>query len=584
MPYSTACANKRAASRFAKVGYRGFQFAMNAQASSPQSDSIAHLKNPWLVIPLLYFMQAMPVFIVQQVSLLVYKDLGIDNLLITRWTSLIALPWSMQFLLGPLVEFNGTKRMWILGGQALISLGLVIAAFTLGLPNAFNTSLAVLGVTAITSALCNIATDGFYIISQTKEGQTKFAGIQTTFFRLGRLFCMWLLVKVAGVLIEKNGFEPGKAWSTVLIAAAVVYLVGFLVNLKMVPKLAIDQAKAQTEPDQNRRNLFRTLLITFAGLATYFLLNSVTRLIAHAAASIMDPSPTGPWKGWLLAFPENKIKEGAIERVVQMPVRWGPIDSPFNPVMSEVVQALVCFGILAVTIVTLRKTLRGSEMSTALSTFFKQEGIVAILFFVLFYRLPEAMLGGLSALFFKDPIAKGGLGITTEQVGDIKGLFSVFGIIVGGLIGGWVVHKLGLKRAFLPVALAMHLPNVLYLYASMHNASIPPLPPLTNILQFSSHPLVVIEFFDQMGYGIGYAAYFVYLMQVAQRGSYITAHYAIASGLGALCIAMAGIIGGIVQSNYQWVGFFWAVIIATIPGLIALYLVPWNSQTNEATA
>lgn len=584
MPYSTACANKRAASRFAKVGYRGFQFAMNAQASSPQSDSIAHLKNPWLVIPLLYFMQAMPVFIVQQVSLLVYKDLGIDNLLITRWTSLIALPWSMQFLLGPLVEFNGTKRMWILGGQALISIGLVIAAFTLGLPNAFNTSLAVLGVTAITSALCNIATDGFYIISQTKEDQTKYAGIQTTFFRLGRLFCMWGMVKVAGVLMEREHYAPGTAWSVVLIAAAVIYLVGYVVNLKAIPKLTIDQAKAQTEPDQNRRNLIRTLLITLSGLTAYFFLNAITRMVAHGVASFWGLGPKNPLKGWLLAFPENKIKEGGIERIVQLPVRWGPIDSPFNPLMSEVVQALVCGTILAFIVTALRKNLKGTEMATALSTFFKQEGIVAILFFVLFYRLPEAMLGALTALFFKDPIAKGGLGYTTEQVGDIKGLASVIGIIVGGLVGGWIVHKLGLKRAFLPVAIAMHLPNILYLYAAMHNTTIPPLPALTDFGNFFTHPLVAIEFFDQMGYGIGYAAYFVYLIQVAQRGSYITAHYAIASGLGALCIAMAGIIGGIVQSNYHWTGVFWAVIFATIPGLVSLYLVPWNAQTAEQTA
>lgn len=559
---------------------------MNQEQAIPNdaAQSSSHLTKPWLTVPLLYFMQAIPVFIVQQVAVLVYKDFGVDNLMITRWTSLIALPWSMQFLLGPLVEFNGTKRSWILGGQAIISVTLIIAAFSLGLPDAFNISLAIFAITAITSALCNIATDGFYIIAQTKSDQTKYAGIQTTFFRLGRLFCMWLLVKVAGKLVAEHGYKAPQAWTLVLAAASGLYLIGFLVNARTVPKLSIDEPKPQTEPNQNRRNLARTLLITAAGLAAYFMLNAMTRLVAHGLWKTLDGDPAGKLKGWMLNFPENKIKVDGIEQTVQLPVRWGPLDSPFSPIMSEVVQAAICAALLVGAVVWLKKVLKDTEMATAMSTFFRQEGIPAILFFVLFYRLPEAMLGGLTALFFKDPVAKGGLGITTEQVGDIKGLFSVFGIIVGGLIGGYVVHKLGLKRAFLPVAIAMHLPNILYLLASMNNSAIPPLPQLTDIAHFVSHPLVLIEFFDQMGYGIGYAAYFVYLMQVAQRGSYVTAHYAIASGLGALCIAMAGIVGGIVQSNYGWVGFFWAVIIATLPGLIALYLIPWNDKQEPAAA
>ncbi|RYG45010.1 hypothetical protein EON79_13635, partial [bacterium] len=163
--------------------------------------------NPWTFVPILYFMQAIPVTIVQEVATVVYKDLGIDNAAITKWTALIALPWALQMLLGPLVELNATKRRWIVGGQLVIAIGLILAAFALATPNAFAFSLTVLGFTAVASALCNIATDGFYLLSMAKDQQAAFAGVQTTCYRLGRLFCTGILVLIVGLATK---FEPLK--------------------------------------------------------------------------------------------------------------------------------------------------------------------------------------------------------------------------------------------------------------------------------------------------------------------------------------------------------------------------------------
>src|SRR5205814_892492 len=98
---------------------------------------------------------------------------------IVRWTSLISIPWSLQLLFGPLVDLNGTKRNWTLIGQGVIAVGLCLAAFALRLPHPFETGLVVLFAVAVTSALCNTATDGFYLLSMTREQQGKFVGIQS---------------------------------------------------------------------------------------------------------------------------------------------------------------------------------------------------------------------------------------------------------------------------------------------------------------------------------------------------------------------------------------------------------------------
>src|SRR3569832_2528551 len=144
--------------------------------------------SPWLFVPLLYFMQAIPVTIVQDVSTIIYKDLGIANAPILQWTGLISLPWSLQLLLGPLVDLNGTKRQWVIAGEGIIAIGLILAAVLLKVEHAFEITLVILAATAIASALCNTATDGLYIISMSKAEQARYVGVQTTCYRLGRLF------------------------------------------------------------------------------------------------------------------------------------------------------------------------------------------------------------------------------------------------------------------------------------------------------------------------------------------------------------------------------------------------------------
>lgn len=532
-------------------------------SSVPQESSSSVEKvlidKPWTIFPLLYFMQAMPVFIVQEVSTLVYKDLGIPNAEIAKWTSLIALPWSMQFLLGPLVDFNSTKRNWVLGGQLFVAIGLILAAFSLGHKDAFAVSLGILMITAISSALCNIATDGFYIISLLQKQRTAMAPIQTTFFRFGRLFVVFGIAKGAGNLIAKQGVDPARAWTMFLAGAAVLYLVGHLVMRYVLRPVETDQPRPQTEPNQTRRNLARTLGLVGSGLGAYFALNSVVRLSAHGLWSVLGADPESKWKGWMLSAP----KEPDI-------LRWGPIPAGSNPIMAEVIQFAVCAALAVACQGFFRKSVKGSDMETGLKTFFFQPGIVPLLIFVVFYRFPEAMIGKMSALFYRDTVDAGGLALTTEMVADVKGLFGVIGIIGGGLLGGWIVHKLGMKRAFWPVALAMHVPNFMYLAAAYNQ----------QLFAGNVGLLRLLEVVDQMGYGVGYAAYFVYLMTFAAKGNYQTTHYAIASGLGALCISLAGIMGGITQSNFGWTGMFWCVMVLGIPALWTLLIIPVEADSS----
>lgn len=485
--------------------------------------------------------------IVQEVAAIFYKDLGIENEPIVRWTSLISLPWSMQLLFGPLVDLNATKRRWILAGQFFISIGLASTAFLLAVPNAFEITLLILGATAVTSALCNIATDGFYILSTTKDQQAKFVGVQTTCYRLGRLFCAGLLVYFVG-LLTNGGASPIVAWTIILASAAALYFLGHLVNRFTVPKPEADVSAAPEVPGENVRNIKRTLVLVGVGLSGYFFLNALVRLTLHGLWSTIG----GKLEGWKL--PE-------VGKIIGFDLGLGGLT-------TEIAQLLVCGVILVVSLGLAKKLIANSPMGEALVSFIRQPGFPAILFFILFYRFGEAMVGKMSALFLKDSIEKGGLAIANDQLGLMNGVAGVIGIVLGGLVGGYTVSKLGLRKAFWPLAFAMHVPNLLYVWASSG-------------VKVPIESIYGILFIDQFGYGFGFAGYMVYIMWVAQRGKFQTSHYAIGTGMGALCITTAGVIGAAIQANFGYNGFFIAVIFMSIPGLLSLLFIPLDESHKK---
>jgi PAT family beta-lactamase induction signal transducer AmpG len=453
-------------------------------------------------------------------------------------------------LLGPFVDLTFTKRGWILGGQAIIAAGLVVAAFLLKTPNAFGFSLVILGLTAVMSALCNIATDGFAILAMSRTQQAQFAGIMSTFYRLGRLFCASLLVFAAGRLAAR-GMSQESAWFAVPIVAAAVYAVLHLVGRLAVPH--VEERRRETPPIGG--NLRRTLYLLAAGVGSYFLLNALVRLTAH---------------GLFLALPD-KVPGWALPETNSIPfLGWTA-----GPVGTEVAQFAFCAALVVAAALGAKKEIKGTEFGEALGSFARQDGFAAILFFILFYRFAEAMVGKVSVLFLKSAPDAGGLGLANDQIGILNGFLGVLGIICGGIAGGWTVSRIGLRRAFLPLALAMHVPNLLYLLASYG------LLPMFTIRMGDmdlNASIGVVLFVDQFGYGFGFAAYMVYLMWVAQRGRFQTSHYAIATGLGALCIATAGVLSGVVLANWGYRGVFWVVMIASLPGLISLLLVPLDES------
>ena len=175
------------------------------------------------------------------------------------------------------------------------------------------------------------------------------------------------------------------------------------------------------------------------------------------------------------------------------------------------------------------------------------------------------MLLKIASLFLLDKPELGGLGLSTQDFGLVYGTFGVISLICGGILGGLLIAKYGLKKCLLPMALALNLPDIFYVYMAYTK-------PALNFV----YPLVSLE---QFGYGVGFTAFTVYLMYICQ-GENKTSHFAISTGLMALGLMIPGAISGEIQQLLGYPLFFILVCLATIPGMLMIFFIPLEPENK----
>ncbi len=189
-------------------------------------------------------------------------------------------------------------------------------------------------------------------------------------------------------------------------------------------------------------------------------------------------------------------------------------------------------------------------------SFFKKENLGVAMIFILVFRLGESQLVKLASPFLLDAREVGGLGLTTGDVGLIYGTIGILFLTLGGLVGGWLASRNGLKHWIWWMTLAINLPNLTYVYLSYFTPD--------NMWLISASVAV-----EQFGYGFGFTAYMLYLIYFSE-GKSKTAHYAICTGLMALGMMIPGMLSGWLQEIIGYQNFFIWVMICTIPSFLVI--------------
>ena len=204
----------------------------------------------------------------------------------------------------------------------------------------------------------------------------------------------------------------------------------------------------------------------------------------------------------------------------------------------------------------------GGGWGKLLFSFFRKfparETFFAMLF-LLFYRFPEALLTKMSLTFLQRPNSEGGLGLSPQEFGLANGTVGLIGLMLGGIVGGWLASRDGLKKWLWPMVCAITLPDVVYIYMSYAMPD--------NLALISS-----CLFVEQFGYGLGFTALTLYMLYFSQ-GKFKTSHYAICTGISYLGLMLPGMVSGWIKDSMGYQQFFLLVMgLCVITFFVAAFI------------
>jgi PAT family beta-lactamase induction signal transducer AmpG len=200
--------------------------------------------------------------------------------------------------------------------------------------------------------------------------------------------------------------------------------------------------------------------------------------------------------------------------------------------------------------------------------YFKKPGIWVSILFIILFRAGEAQVQTIGPLFLREARALGGLGLDTSQVGVVYGTVGTIAFIIGSIGGGYFTSWLGLRRAILPLILAVNLPNLVFYFLSMAQP--------TGISVIGA--ALSVEMF---GYGFGFVGLILYMMQVVAPGKYQTAHYALSTGIMQVGFALFKYFSGDIQQALGYQHFFLWVLACAVPAAVLSQLIPMHAGGGE---
>ena len=207
------------------------------------------------------------------------------------------------------------------------------------------------------------------------------------------------------------------------------------------------------------------------------------------------------------------------------------------------------------------------EFGRTFKTFFQKRNVLIAMVFMLLYRLPEAFLVKMMNPFLLDVQSDGGLGMSTESVGVIYGTVGVAALTVGGILGGVAASRWGLKKSLWPMALALTLPCLSFVF----------------LAAFQPSSLWIIGScvsLDQFGYGFGFTAYMLYLMYFAE-GEFKTAHYSLCTAFMALSMMIPGMVAGYLQEALGYTRFFGFVMVCCLATVLVTFLLKVDPEYGK---
>ncbi len=212
-----------------------------------------------------------------------------------------------------------------------------------------------------------------------------------------------------------------------------------------------------------------------------------------------------------------------------------------------------------------------STFAEVVVDFFRKPGIWFAITFILLFRISEGQLQSVAPLFLRAPRESGGLGLSLSEVGLVYGTGATIAFLLGSVVGGYFTAWLGLRRAMIPLVLAMNVPNLVYWWLSVAHP--------TNLFAIGAGLSV-----EMFGYGFGCVGIILYIMQVVAVGKFSTAHYALGSGVMQLGLIVSGKYSGKLQMIIGYEKFFLWTLACALPILLMSFVFRRSTPSAAETA
>ncbi len=194
------------------------------------------------------------------------------------------------------------------------------------------------------------------------------------------------------------------------------------------------------------------------------------------------------------------------------------------------------------------RTLRESVIDPFVE-FFKRDGALWALAFIFFYKVGDQMASNMTMPLYLD------LGFSKTEIGIIVKAFGFWATIIGGLVGGIIMLKLGMVRSLIIFGILQMVSTAGFSILAMvgKNDSI----------------LAAVISFENLSAGMGTAAYAAFMASLANK-KFTATQYALLSSLMGMPRVLAAAPTGIMAASMGYTTFFIVCTVIAIPGLLLI--------------
>jgi PAT family beta-lactamase induction signal transducer AmpG len=185
------------------------------------------------------------------------------------------------------------------------------------------------------------------------------------------------------------------------------------------------------------------------------------------------------------------------------------------------------------------------------------QGLLLVVGFMFLYKLGDNMATALATPFYLD------MGFSKTQIGLVAKHAALWPAIIGGLLGGLVMIRLGINRA-------------LWVFGLLQLVSI-----LGFAVLAANGPylwlLALVISFEYLGVGMGTAAFTAFIARESSR-TFAATQFALFTALAALPRTFANASTGVMVEQLGWERFFLVCALLALPGMLLLvWVAPWKT-------